>query len=175
MSSRFHYAKFESEQDFLQAARSCRSHNLKVVEAYSPYPVHEIGEILGISRSKLPFVTLAGGTFGLGLAMFFQYWTSAVDWPINVGGKPFDSLPAFMPVAFEMLVLCAGLGTVAALFWRSRLYPGKNRKVPHPRISDDRFLLMVEVQDASLPPGFVEGLWQQHHAVEAWTRAGEVQ
>jgi hypothetical protein len=65
------------------------------------------------------------GLSGAGITAGFQYWATAVSWPINVGGKPWNSLPAFVPVTFEMMVLCAGVGTVAAFFWSTGLKPGR--------------------------------------------------
>jgi len=174
MSSRLHYGLFADEAGLLSAARECRDRGLFVVDALTPYPVHGIDEVIGIPRSRLPRVTLIAGAIGLGLALWFQYWTSATNWPLNVGGKPFDSLPAFMPVAFEMLILFAGLGTAAALLIRSGLRPHGN--APHDggpvglaRVTDDRFVLIVERKDASVREQHIEQLWQRHGAVDSWT------
>ena len=75
--------------------------------------------------------------------LFFQYWTSAIDWPINVGGKPFDSLPAFIPIAFEATILFAGMGVVLALFFRCRLYPGRTPDFIPNRATHDRFVVVA--------------------------------
>ncbi len=73
----------------------------------------------------------------------FQYWATAVSWPINVGGKPWNSLPAFMPVTFEVMVLCAGVGTVVAFIWSSGLRPGRRSALSDLRVTDDRFALAI--------------------------------
>jgi hypothetical protein len=166
---RLHVAIFDHEADFLAAARACTSSGATIVEAYSPHPVHGLDEIMGTPRSRLPFVTLAGGLFGLALGLWLQYWTSASDWPVNVGGKPFDSFPAFVPVAFELTILCAGLATVAGVLARSRLYPGRKPGRRFERTTDDRFALVV----AGRPGLGVEGdslqrILASHGAREAW-------
>jgi Protein of unknown function (DUF3341) len=77
------------------------------------------------------------------LALWFQFWASAQDWPINVGGRPWNSLPAFVPAAFESMVLFAGFGLVAAWLLRCGLYPGKKARTPLTGATDDRFVLAV--------------------------------
>lgn len=168
MSKRIHYGKFDSEAALLAAIRECNDRELPIVDAFTPYPVHGIDPLLGIKRSRLPFVTLAAGAVGLGLAFLFQYWSSAFDWPLNVGGKPFNSLPAFMPVAFELLVLFGGLATAFFLLLRSRLWPGQKSMSAHPRITSDRFVLMVEQRDAALRDGEMDEIWDRHGAIETW-------
>ena len=81
--------------------------------------------------------------------LWFQWWTSAVSWPLNVGGKPWNSLPAFVPIIFEGMVLAAGLGTVFALLVVARLRPGKKMMPIIPGVMDDRFALLVEETDAT--------------------------
>jgi hypothetical protein len=134
--------------------------------------VHGLDAALGLRRSRLPWVTLAGGAFGLALALVLQYWTSAADWPLDVGGKPLDSLPAFMPVAFELLVLCAGLSTAAALLWRSRLRPGGAEAVAPARATDDRFVLVLRPVGARTAEDELEALWRRHGALDTWTEHG---
>jgi hypothetical protein len=174
MSASLHYGLFTDQAGLLGAARECKQRGLPIVDALTPYPIHGIDEVIGIKRSRLPYVTLIAGAVGLAIALWFQYWSSSTDWPINVGGKPFDSLPAFMPVAFEMLILFAGLATAAALFIRSGLKPyGSPRANGAPvslsRVTDDRFVLIVERKDAGVHEEHIEEVWQRHGAIETWT------
>jgi molybdopterin-containing oxidoreductase family membrane subunit len=164
-----HVGVFTAGETLLAAVRDGRGRGLNVVDAFTPHPVHGLDTAMGVRRSRLPFVTLACGAAGLTLALWFQYWSSATDWPLDVGGKPLDSLPAFMPVAFETLVLLAGLGTAAALLIRSRLRPGGTEKVAPDGVTDDRYVLVVERVDASLSQDEVEALWSRHGAVDSWT------
>ena len=86
---------------------------------------------MGLRPSRLPWVCFVLGLLGAVAMLLFQYWATAVSWPINVGGKPWNSLPAFVPVTFEVMVLCAGVGTVVAFIWRDRdCGPGVGPRCP---------------------------------------------
>jgi hypothetical protein len=97
---------------------------------------------MGLRRSRLTWVCFLAGLTGGSSALAFQVWTSAVSWPLNIGGKPFASYPAFVPVTFELTVLSAALVSAAAFLFRSRLFPGR-RSAPLPRVTDDRFALVT--------------------------------
>ena len=150
MSTRVHIGWFDEQQRVLDALRICRERDIEVEDVVSPFPIHGLDEALGLRRTRLPWFTLAGGSCGLALGLWLQYWTSAADWPLNIGGKPFDSFPAFVPVAFELTVLCAGLCTVFGLLGRCGLRPGARARYPHPRATDDRIALIVVRRDARI-------------------------
>ena len=133
---------FDSEEKLLAAARSARKAGLFPYDAYTPFPVHGMDEALQIPPTRLPKVCFAFGAAGLTLALSFQYYVSLFDWPMNIGGKSYDASPALIPVAFELTVLFAGLGTVAAFLKRSRLYPGQTPAWAGLKAVDDRFLLV---------------------------------
>jgi len=135
-------AFFEDEQKFLHGAEAARAAGLAIEDAFVPYAVHGMDEALGLRRSRLTFVCFVAGLVGGSLALGFQWWTSAVSWPLNIGGKPFASYPAFVPVTFEVTILSAALISVFAFFARSRLFPGKTA-VALPRVTDDRFALVL--------------------------------
>lgn len=143
MSRRVLVASFDDEHRLLAAVRRARAAGDAVLDVHGPYPVHGLDDAMGARPSRLPWVCFAGGLAGLGLALGFQAWTSATDWPLNVGGKPLLSWPAFVPVAFEVTVLFAGLGVVAA-FLAAEL---RRRRSPPVRLAhratDDLFQLSV--------------------------------
>jgi len=168
VSRRLLVLAFEREGDLLRAVGHARAVGHEIVEVYAPYPVHGLPEAQGLAPSRLPWVCLAGGLLGLAGGLALQAWTSAVDWPLNVGGKPFLSWPAFVPVAFELVILFAGLLTVAAFLHRERLWPGKRLAVPLPRTTDDRFALVLAPAGASYVPEVVERTYRERFdAVEA--------
>ena len=148
MSVHTHVAWFDDEHSVLAALRICRERGLAVEDVVSPFPIHGLDEALGLRRTRLPWVTLAGGLGGLVAGLWLQYWSSARDWPLDVGGKPFDSFPAFVPVAFELTVLGAGLCTVFGLLARCGLRPGRRPPFDRPRASDDRIAVVVARRDA---------------------------
>ncbi|MCC7344070.1 MAG: DUF3341 domain-containing protein [Deltaproteobacteria bacterium] len=150
MFKKYLVGHFREEDALLGAVRAMRERGFAIEDVYSPYAIHGIDEAMGLKRSRLPYVTFAAGFAGLALAMAFQYWTSVVDWPINVGGKPDNSTLAWLPVAFEITVLLGALSTVAAFLLRSRLFPGSRARVFHPRVTSDTFALVLEQRDASL-------------------------
>jgi len=158
---------FEHEGDLLRAIGESRAHGIEVVDAFSPYPIHGIDELIGIRRSRLTLVCFFGGLIGLLIGLGFQYWSSATSWPLNVGGKPFDSLPAFIPVGFEMTVLVGGLSTALMLFVRSRLWPGKRSRA-FEGMTDERFALVIARKDQELANAELPALLHRNGAVEVW-------
>jgi len=149
MSRRLLLVTFADEHRLLAAVRGLHAEGRPILDVRAPYPVHGLPEAQGLAPSRLPWVTLWGGVAGLTVGLLLQAWTSAVDWPLNVGGKPLFSWPAFVPVAFELVVLFAGLATVAAFLLVDR------RRAPAPpsldglRATDDRFLLALSAEDAT--------------------------
>jgi len=151
MSRKIILGSFAREEQLFEAVRAVKNRNWHIVDVYAPYPVHGMEELLGWRRSRLPAACLLGGLVGFGFALWFQFWATAQDWPINVGGRPWNSLPAFVPVAFESMVLLAGFGLVFAFLFRCRLYPGSSARPPLTGLTDDRFA--VAVRDPGLPNG----------------------
>jgi hypothetical protein len=147
---------FEREEDLLQATAAARSAGLDIADVFAPYAVHGLDSVMGARPTRLPWVCFALGLLGAGTALVFQLWSTAVSWPINVGGKPWNSLPAFVPVSFEVMVLCAGVGTVAAFVWVAQLWPGRRPVLIDVRVTDDRFALVLRATSA-----------EPHHAAAA--------
>jgi len=138
---------FDDEGALLRAVRAARAAGVAVEDAFTPYAVHGLDEAMGLRRSRLTWVCFCAGLCGGALALSFELWTSVVSWPLNIGGKPFASVPAFIPVTFELTVLSAALASAAAFFFRSRIFPGK-RAAPLPRVTDDRFALVLGGDEA---------------------------
>lgn len=143
MSVRAAVGVFDDEEALLSAARACRERRLAIDDVLSPYPLHGIDEIAGIRRSRIAGACLAGGLAGLLGGLALQKWTGETDWPLDVGGKPLDSLPAYMVVCFELTVLCAALAVVATVILRSRLSPRRRPRLEGLGTTDDRFALVV--------------------------------
>lgn len=169
-NQRFLLGVFETESDILAATRVARRRGFRVVDTYTPYAVHGLDRAMGLKPSWLPWISFALGILGAGFKVWFEFWTTAVNWPINVGGKPWNSLPAFVPVTFEVMVLFAGVGTVIAFFIGQRLWPGKRRGLPYPGVTDDRFVLVLDEQDAGFNPIEVEQILWDHHAIHVEER-----
>jgi hypothetical protein len=134
---------FEREEDLLHATAAARRDGLAIVDVFAPYAVHGLDQIIDARPTRLPWVCFILGLAGAVAAIGFEQWSTAVSWPINIGGKPWNSVPAFIPVAFEVMVFCAGMGTVAAFVWATGLLPGRRPVLLVPRVTDDRFALVV--------------------------------
>lgn len=139
---------FDREEDIVAAARLSRERGWTIDDAFTPYPVHGLAEALALRPSRLPWLCGALGVVSGSFALWFQYWASAVSWPTNVGGRPWNSFPAFVPVTFEVVVLASGVGTVAAFLFLAKLRPRRHVEVVHPRVTDDRFALVLLPKDA---------------------------
>jgi hypothetical protein len=135
-------ALYDNPDALLHAAARVKEHGFPDVDAFTPYPVHGLSEALGIKKSWVPYVTLVMGLAGAALALAFEIWTSAIDWPLNVGGKPMVSLPAFIPITFEGGVLIGGTMTLAALLVACGL-PNLGAPILDRDLTNDRFALWI--------------------------------
>ncbi|HKE23221.1 MAG TPA: DUF3341 domain-containing protein [Bryobacteraceae bacterium] len=142
-------ATFSDPDRLIRAVRNIRRKHIRIYDVYTPYPVHDLDEAMGIRRSRLPWVTLMMGVSALVLTLLSEFYTAVFDWPLNVGGKPDNSTLAFIPISFELTVLVGALATVAALFLRAELYPGKRSGGTVKDATNDTFVLIIRRRDAS--------------------------
>lgn len=119
----FVLGEFASEEAILAAARALRAKGHPSVDLHSPVPIHGAEEALGLRRSRVPLVALLGGVIGAAGGYVLQWWTVAVDWPLNVGGRPPHSAPAFVPITFESGVLVASLSIFLGLLFGFFAFP----------------------------------------------------
>src|SRR5215831_2570364 len=145
---RYTAAYFEHEDDLVAGAAAARHAGFEIHDAYTPLPVHGLDRAVALRPSRLTWIAFVAGAVGLVFALALQVWTSAYDWPLNVGGKPFNSFPLFIPVAFELTVLFSGLIAIGVLFARNRMWLFSKRRV-FERVTDDRFVLVLKQSDAS--------------------------
>lgn len=108
---------FLTEGKVVNAARKVREAGYSKLEAISPYPIHAMEEACAIKRSPIPYMTFLAGIVGMLVALALTYYTSVIDWPINIGGKPLFSLPAFIPIIFELTILFAALSSVGLFLY----------------------------------------------------------
>jgi len=143
-------AEFADLPELLDATRAARADGYRKLDAYTPFPVEELAEILHFHDRRLPVLVLIGGILG-GLAGFgLQYWSSVIEYPINIGGKPFNSWPAFVPATFEMTVLGAALSAVLGMLALNALPTPYHPVFNVPRFalsSRDRFFLCIKATD----------------------------
>ncbi|MBM4176958.1 MAG: DUF3341 domain-containing protein [Ignavibacteria bacterium] len=166
MTRRLFISYFENEKDILNATRAARDNNYEILDVFTPYAVHGLDDAIGLKPSRLPWVCLGLGLLGAIAKLWYQVWTSATSWPVNVGGKPLRSIPAFVPVTFEIMVLFAGVGTVLTFIIISKLRPAKKPKSLYKRVTDNRFALVLVQSDASFDVKSASEIFASFNAVE---------
>ncbi len=143
-------AEFGSSKALIAAIRKSREAGYRKIEAYTPYPIEEVWEELGHHRSWLPLIVLIGGIVGFFAGFGLQYWTSVINYPMNVGGRPLNSWIAFIPVTFETTILFASGAAVLGMFALNRLpmpyHPVFNVK-RFALASRDRYFLAIATWD----------------------------
>ncbi len=164
-NTRYTAVFFENEHDLKGSAAEARAKGFEVYDVFTPFPVHGIDKAVGLKPSRLTWIGFAAGVFGLGFALTLQVWTSAYDWALNVGGKPFNSFPLFIPVGFELTVLFAGLISIGVLFARNRLWIFSKKKI-FDCVTDDRFVLVIQQSDASFDAKRAGEIFRKYNAVE---------
>jgi membrane protein implicated in regulation of membrane protease activity len=157
---------FDDEVPLLQAVRKLRDNKEIITDVLSPFPVHGLDEALSIKRSRIPVVGFIFGAIGALLAFGFQAWVFTVSYPLIIGGKPFFSVPTFIPITFEVTVLFAGLSMVAAMLIRSKMKPEIRFEPVEERITDDRFVILVEAEDEGTTLSRVRSLLSGIHTIE---------
>ena len=143
-------AEFDDPASLVEATARARQEGYRCMDAYSPYPIEALHEALGSRHTRLPLVVLVGGTIGCLGGYLLQYWTSAIAYPLNVGGKPFHSWPAFIPVTFECTILVAALFAVLGMLALNGLPQPYHPVFNVPRFalaSRNRFFLCIEARD----------------------------
>lgn len=142
--------EFATPDALLAAAARLRALGYARLDAFTPYPVDGLDEALGLPRSRIAWVVLPAALGGAALAYLVQWWTAAVDWPLDVGGRPPHSAPAFVPIAFESAVLCGAVAAFVALLIATglpRLWHPLFEVEGFESASVDRFWLAVDLHD----------------------------
>lgn len=139
-------ALFDHPEGLVNAIDRVRKKSIKNMESFTPFPIHEVIHAMGIRRSWIPWATLLFGLIGCFLGFFFQAWTLARDWPVNIGGKPPVSWPAYIPITFETTVLSAGVLTTLILLAVCQL-PNRRKPPLDLRLTDNLFGLFVGSED----------------------------
>ena len=143
-------AEFDDPTALVQAVRATRSAGYRKLDAFTPFPIEEVIEALEMHEKRLPLLVLLGGVLG-GIAGYaLCYWTSVIDYPINVGGRPLNSWPSFIPVTFETTVLGAALSAVLSMLVLNGLPMPHHPLFAVPRFAlstNDRFFLCIRASD----------------------------
>lgn len=140
-------AEFDSAEALLEAAEKTREAGWTKIDAYSPFPVHGLSEAIGFHCNKVPFLIFCFGIVGTFTGFTLQWYTGTIDYTMSVGGKPFNSLPSFVPISFECTVLFAAFTAAISMFALNGLpkpYHSIFNAPGFERASQDRFFLAIE-------------------------------
>jgi hypothetical protein len=149
-------AEFDSATAIVTAARQARDAGYVKLDAYTPFPIHDLDQALRLRRTKLPWIVLGGGITGMVAGFGLEYWTSVIAYPLNIGGRPYASWPAFVVPAYETTILFAGLTALIAMVLLNglpRLYHPLFNVPSCSTASADRFFLCIEAADPKFEVG----------------------
>ncbi|HTR42323.1 MAG TPA: DUF3341 domain-containing protein [Pseudomonadales bacterium] len=143
-------AEFASEEEILAAVKSAYSHGYRRMDAFAPFPVDGLAEALGRKKTAVPLIVFFAGLCGGIGGYFLQWYAMAVSYPLNIGGRPLNSWPAYVPITFELTILSAAFAAIISMLALNRLpepyHPVFN--IPEfERASADKFFLCIEAVD----------------------------
>ena len=153
MSKNTLYGIFDDEEVLLSSVKELRSNNIEIEEVFSPFPIHGLDKALGLKETRMAIMAFIYGCLGLSLGALMIYFIMIVDWPQNIGGKPnwtfYHNMPAFIPILFECTVMFAAHLMSITYLIRCGLFPGGESDSPDPRTTDDKFLMVINVDGNS--------------------------
>jgi hypothetical protein len=143
------YGLYNDEEDLLRAVKLAKNDHLDIYDVYSPFPVHGLDPLLGLEESRLHQAGFIYGALGTMTAFLGMTWIFTKDWPNIFGGKPYWSVPAFIPITFELTVLFAAIGMTVTFYVINGLGPGVVNKHLDDRITDDKFCIAFDKSSVS--------------------------
>jgi hypothetical protein len=143
------YGLYNDEQDLLKAVKMAKKEHLEIHDVFTPFPVHGLDPILGLEESRLHYAGFVYGFLGTATAFGVMTWVFTRDWPIIFGGKPYWSVPAFIPITFELTVLFAAIGMTVSFYTVCGLGPGVKNPTLDDRITDDKFCIAFDISGKS--------------------------
>ena len=157
---------FDDEFSLVKAVEEIREKDIRIEEVYTPYPVHEVIHAMG-KKSYLQVFAYFYGLFGALAVLAFLYWTSVISWPINYGGKPFNSFPSFIIITIILTIFLVTILSLATFSGRAKLWPGKTHKIYEIRATDDRFVVVVNLSEIEKgEESMVEKIFKGNGAIE---------
>ena len=143
------FGLYDDEVILLDAVKEANKDHLNIMDVFTPFPVHGLDPLLDLKESRLHVAGFIYGAIGCLTAFLFMTWVFTRDWPVIFGGKPYWSVPAFIPITFELTVLFSAIGMVVTFYTVCGLGPGVTSPCLDPRITDDKFCIAFETNGQS--------------------------
>ncbi|MEM1120032.1 MAG: DUF3341 domain-containing protein [Bacteroidota bacterium] len=143
------YGLYDDDEDLMKAVKAANKDQLEIYDVYTPFPVHGLDHIMHFSESRLHIAGFVFGATGTLTAFLFMTWVFTRDWPIIFGGKPYWSIPAFIPITFELTVLFASIGMVVSYYIVNGMGFGVENPTLDDRITDDKFCIAFQTNGFS--------------------------
>jgi|TARA_B100000683_G_C12510180_1_gene560439 hypothetical protein len=145
---------YDDDSTLLHGAESLVAKGVQIKDVFSPFPIHGIDPVIGVRKTRLAICAFIYGLTGMSLALIGMYYFMIADWPMNIGGKPnyyfYQNIPAFIPITFEVTVLCTAHGMAITYLLRNKTLPGMIAKNPDPRTTDDKFVMQINSSDIDM-------------------------
>lgn len=165
MSKDYILGVFDDEDSLVEAFEKIKSKGIRPVEVYSPYPVHEILEGMG-NKTRITHAAFFYGLFGAIGVLGFLYYAAVISWPLNYGGKPFNSFPSFIVVSIVATILIITLLTLLTFSARAKIFPGKKPEIIHDRATDDKFVMVLDKKRMGDIEKVINAIIKEHGEIE---------
>jgi hypothetical protein len=150
MNKKLIHGLYNDDDIILAGVKTIRAKGIEIKEVFSPFPIHGLDHAMGLKPTRIAITAFIYGSIGLTLAIWMTKYMMIDSWPMNIGGKPsfswLENMPAFVPIMFEITVLCAAHLMAITYLFRNKTYPGAKAENPDPRTTDDMFLMEIEVE-----------------------------
>jgi hypothetical protein len=164
-STKFILGLFDDPDEMMNGIDILQKNSVPIYDVYTPMPIHGIERKLGLKDSRLGYAAFMFGCLGGTTIFSMASYMLAIDWPMNIGGKPAFSVPDFIPITFEWTVLFTAFGMVATFFYATHLFPGRTPRVMDLRATDDRFVIAIDAK-GNTPHDDITNLLKKAGAVE---------
>jgi len=164
---------YDNPDKIYAATKKLINSGYSIEDVYSPFAIHGIDRLMGIKRSRLSVAAFLFAMTGLSLAVIFQVYVSKIDWPMIIGGKPNLHIPTYIPITFELSILFTAFGMVASFFIVNRMFWGKNADIIDPRVTDDLFVVAVNIKENKTDVQALNQILIENGAIEVRERIKE--
>ncbi len=160
---------FNNEHTLKDAFQKALEKGVVIEEVYTPYPIHEI--LSGMkTRTHITYAAFFFGVMAVALLIGGMYYAAVIDWPLRFGGKPFNTFPSFIVVTIVGTILLITLGTLFTFSVRSKIYPGKKADIIDIRVTDDKFIILLDQEKMGIEKPAITQLFQTNGATEVYEK-----